>query len=110
MRWCRANPVLASTVLGASIGLANAIILALAPGPLSVMTNHVLFLLWPTSIVAFEFFDADSIPFAAFLLIAEFGGNAVIYAFVFAAPVCLVVAISRSFGTPATPASILPPK
>jgi len=66
-----------------------------------------LFLLWifPTSILGFGFNDG-SISFSIFLAIVEIGGNALLYACTFAAPVALVIAVRRNFGTPEDPTSI----
>jgi len=66
-----------------------------------------LFLLWifPTSILGFGF-NGGSISFSIFLAIVEFGGNALLYACTFAAPVALVIAIRRGFRTPEGPTSI----
>jgi len=106
MRLWRSHPVFFAALLGAAIGLADAFILAFAVGPSSVMTNRFLLLLWPTSILACSFLGEGSRVFTAFVLIAEFGGNSILYALAFAVLVCLVLSIRNSFGTPEKPTSI----
>ena len=110
MQLWRGHPIIFAALLGATFGLANAVILALAAGPFSVMSSHVLLLLWPTSILAFGFLDGGSRAFVAFLVFSEFGGNALFYAFVLATPLCLFMAVHQSFNAPERPMSILRPK
>lgn len=106
LRLWHSHPIFFASLLGGSVGLTNAAILALAVGQFSVLTSRFLFPLWPTSILAFSFLDGGSKAFLLLLLVAEFGGNALIYAIFFAAPGCLIVAVRRSFGTPEKVSSI----
>lgn len=106
MRMWRSHPVLSAFAIGATVGFSVAAILMLLmsiEGPIKIVTNPHLFMLWPTSIVLGA--DLGGVP--AFVT-ASVGlmTNAIFYGFAFAAPVGLVVAFRRSFGAPEKPPSI----
>jgi hypothetical protein len=100
----RNHPILFTASIGASIGLINAIAILLTD-PMLPLSQRLLLWLFPTSILGFGFNDG-SFSFSIFLAIVEIGGNALLYACTFAAPVALVVAVRRGFGTPEGPTSI----
>jgi hypothetical protein len=60
MRMGRSHPVLLAALIGAAIGLANAVLMC-AEGHLAVVTNRLLLLLWPTSIFGVGFLDGPSL-------------------------------------------------
>lgn len=105
MRNWRSHPVLSAALLGAVIGGAITVVLITTTGYLAVVTNRALLLLWPTAALGVGFLDGSR-TFKAFLFAAEVGSNALLYAFVFSAPVALVVAIRRSFIRPDNPTSM----
>lgn len=100
----RLHPVLLAFLVGAVLGLLVAIALAVL-GPDVGMNDDLLVLLWPASVLGFGSDNASGIT-ALLVAIVVFGGNAIVYGFVFAAPVGLIVAVRRSFGKPEKPTSI----
>jgi hypothetical protein len=100
----RNHPILFTGSIGALIGLVNATVILLID-PMLPFSEQYLLWLFPTSILGFGFNDG-SLSFSIFLAIVEVGGNALLYGCVFAAPVALVVAVRRSFGTQEGPTSI----
>lgn len=104
MRVWRNHPVLCTALVGAVVGLVNAATV-LFSDPLRPLSDRFLLFLFPTSILGFGFNDG-SVTFSIFLAIVEIGGNALLYACAFAAPVAAVIAIRRQFGTPEGPTSI----
>jgi hypothetical protein len=104
MRVWTNHPILFAGLIGGLIGLVNAAFFLLTD-PLRPFSDHVLLYLFPTSILGFGF-NGGSLGFSIFLATVEVGGNAILYACTFAAPVALVVAIRRQFGTPEGPTSI----
>ncbi len=104
MQVCRNHPVLCTALVGAVIGLVNAAIVLLS-GPLRPLSDRFLLFLFPTSILGFGFNDG-TVAFSIFLAIVEVGGNALLYACAFAAPVAAVIAVRRQFGTPERQTSI----
>ncbi len=100
----RNNPILGAGLVGRLIGVAIAAIF-LATDPMRPISERLLLFLFPTSILGFGFNDG-SVGFSIFVAIAEVGGNAILYAFAFAAPVASVVVIRRQFGPPERPTSI----
>lgn len=105
MRNWRSYPVLSVALLGAVIGVAITIVLMTAVGYVKVVANRDLLLLWPTSVFGVGLLDGSR-AFEALLFVIELGSNALLYAFVFSAPVALVVAMRRSFIRPDSPTSI----
>jgi hypothetical protein len=101
----RSHPVLFTFALGAAIGLSTAFTLMFSVDDYGALMNHHLLMLWPTSIL--ELGDLGGPRTIVLLeLIAAIVGNAILYGFIFAAPVGLVAAIRRSFGKPEGPTSI----
>lgn len=101
----QSSPVLFTFVVGAVIGFATAAALMLTVGHVGVVTSHFLWVLWPSSILgAFSMDGRPNFTFA--VIIVELVSNALLYAFVFATPVGLVIAVRRSFGKPEKPPSI----
>lgn len=105
MRICRSHPVLSSAMLGAVIGATMTVGLMITVGYIGVVTNGVLLILWPTSVFGVGFLDGSR-SFEVVLWVAEVGGNGLLYAAVFSAPVAFVLAIRRSFVAPEVPTSI----
>lgn len=68
-------------------------------------SSRLLLYLFPISILGFGF-NGGGIAFSIFLAVVEVGGNAVLYACTFTAPVALVITTRRQFGTQEGPASI----
>src|SRR5689334_8652448 len=101
MRVWRNHPVLCTALVGALIGFVNAAIV-LFSDPLRPLSQRVVSYLFPTSILGFGF-NGGSVAFSIFLAIVEVGGNALLYACAFAAPVAVVIAVRRQFGTPEGP-------
>ena len=104
MRVWRNHPIVFASLVGAVVGLVNAAIILLSD-PLRPLSDRFLLYLFPTSILGFGFYDG-SVAFSIFLAIVEVGGNALLYASAFAAPVAVVIAVRRQFGTPEGPTSI----
>lgn len=104
MRFWRDHPILCTALVGAVIGLVNAAIVLLID-PLLSFSDRFLLYLFPTSILGFGF-NGGSVAFSIFLAVVEVGGNALLYACAFAAPVSVVIAVRRQFGTPEGPTSI----
>jgi hypothetical protein len=104
MRMWRSHPVLLTAVIGAVIGLFNAVVLMIT-GPYLMLSSGYLLVLWPTSILGFGF-NGSSLMYSIFLGTIEIGGNALLYGCALSAPVGLVVAIRRYFGKPEKPISI----
>ena len=105
MQVWRNHPILCTALVGATIGLVNAAFFLLTD-PLRPLSGRFPLYLFPTSILGFGFNDG-SVAFSIFLAIVEVGGNALLYACAFAAPVALVIAVRRQFGTPEEPTSII---
>ena len=105
MRMWQSRPVLFTFVLGAIIGFVTAAALMLTVGHLGVVTNWLLWVLWPSAFLGAWGFDHDR-PFALFVIVVELGSNALLYALVFGVPAAFVVAVRRSFGKPEEPPSI----
>ncbi len=100
----RSHPVLFTFAIGAALGFFCAVYLMFAVGMDGVLLTHPrLVMLWPTIIVAMA--DLGG-PSAGFSLFISFVSNAILYGFVSATPVGLVVAIRRSLGPPEKPTSI----
>lgn len=104
MRIWKVHPILFAGLMGAVIGFINAAII-LAADPLRALSDRLVLCLFPTSVLGFGF-NGGSIGISIFLAVAEVGGNAFPFACTFAAPVALVVAVRRQFGTPEGPTSI----
>jgi len=104
MKFWRDHPVLCTALIGAVTGLINAGFFLLA-GPLRPPSDGLLLYLFPASILGFGF-NGGSVTFSIFLAIVEVGGNALLYASAFSAPVALVIAVRRQFGKPERPTSI----
>jgi hypothetical protein len=97
--------VLFAFTIGTFFGLFNATVLAFTLGIFNVLMHPGLVMLWPTSVVAMT--DLGGPPgFFTLLIIVGLVSNAILYGFVFAIPVGLVVAFRRSFGEPEKPPSI----
>lgn len=99
MQLWRDHPILFTASGGALIGLVNAAIVLLLIDPLRPLSERLLLFLFPTSILGFGFTEG-SFAFSVFLAIVEVGGNALLYACTFAAPVALVLAVRHQFGKP----------
>lgn len=97
MQLWRNHPILCTALAGAAIGLVNAAVV-LAIDPLRPLSDRFLLFLFPTSILGFGFNDG-TVAFSIFLALVEVGGNALLYACAFAAPVASVIAVRRQFGT-----------
>lgn len=104
MRVWRNHPVLCAALVGAVVGLFNASIV-LFSDPLRPLSDRFLLFLFPTSILGFGF-NGGSVAFSICLAIVEVGGNALLYACAFAAPLAAVIAVRRQFGPPEGPTSI----
>jgi hypothetical protein len=104
MQFSRNHPILSAGLVGASIGVAIAAIF-LVTDPMRPISDRLLLCLFPTSILGFGFNDG-SVGFSIFVAAAEVGGNGILYAFAFAAPVALVIVFRRQFGTSEGPTSI----
>ena len=104
MRIWRNHPVLSTALIGAVIGLSNAVILMMTASHLMLSSSYLL-ALWPTSILGFGFNGAD-FGYAIFLGTVEIAGNAFLFACALSAPVGAIIAIRRSFGKPEEPTSI----
>jgi hypothetical protein len=105
LRLLRSHPVLFTFALGAAIGLGTAFTLTISIGDDGALMNHHLLMLWPTSILTLGDLGGPR-TFVLLELFAAIVGNAVLYGFIFAAPVGLMIAIRRSFGKPERPPSI----
>jgi len=104
MQFRRNHPILFAALIGALIGFSIAAFV-LMTDPLRPLSNLLLLYLFPTSILGFGF-NGGSVAFSIFLAVVEVGGNALLYAGTFAAPVALIIAVRRQFGTPERPTSI----
>ena len=105
MRVWRSNPVLFTFTMGATLGFLTAVVLMSTVGALKVPMNPLLLMLWPTSIVGLTDLGGPH-GFTRFLIFMGLVTNALLYGFVFAIPVGLVITIRRSFGTAENPTSI----
>ena len=105
MRMWQSSPVLCTFGLGAIVGFATAAALMVTVGHGGVVTNNFLWVLWPSAILGAFGFDRDR-TFAIIVVVTELVSNALLYAFVSATPVGLVVAVRRSFGKSEKPPSI----
>lgn len=101
----RAHPILLTFALGAAIGLGAAFALMFSIGNCVTLMNDHLLILWPTSILELGDLGGPR-TIVLFELLAAIVGNAVVYGFVFAALVGLVISIRRSFGKAERPPSI----
>lgn len=104
MRFWQTRPILFTASIGVLCGSATAIIFLLTD-PLRPLSSRLLLYLFPASIFGFGF-NGGSVAFSIFLALVEVAGNALLYACTFAAPVILVIAVRRQFGTPEEPTSI----
>jgi hypothetical protein len=104
MRIWQTRPIVFTALIGALSGSAIAIIFLLTD-PLRPLSTRLLLCLFPASIFGFGF-NGGSVAFSIFLTLVEVGTNAFLYACAFAAPVVVVIAIRRQFGTPEAPTSI----
>lgn len=107
MRMGRSHPVLFSFAMGATLGFLIAVVLMSTVGTLKVLMNPLLLMLWPASIVGLTDIGGPH-GFTRFLILMDLVTNTVLYGFVFAIPVGLVITIRRSFGTAEKPTSIGP--
>ena len=104
MKVWRDHPVLCTALTGAVTGLISAAVFLLTD-PVRPLSDGLLLYLFPASILGFGF-NGGSVTFSIFLAIVEVGGNALLYASAFSAPVALVIGVRRQFGKPARPTSI----
>ncbi|MBS1806147.1 MAG: hypothetical protein JST28_22620 [Acidobacteria bacterium] len=105
MRMCRTHLVLFAFTGGAFLGLSIATILASIAGILSVVMHPVLIALWPTSVIAMTDLGGPPAMVKLLIVVALFS-NAILYGFVFAIPLVLLIVFRRSFGAPEKPPSI----
>lgn len=92
---CRAHPIRTAALIGALIGLINALSLEIG-GFLHYNTRGVLAILAPFS--HFSFAPSESVIMQVILLLfVEFAANILADALLFAAPVALIVLLLRAF-------------
>lgn len=112
MQVWKEHPVRSAFVLGSGLGLIFAIFVTTVcamQGARSWISTTMIATLWPTSIFGFGFGNSGTSPFAKLAMaVVEFGGNALLYGFVFAAPVGMVVTARKAFGKPEQLPSIKP--
>jgi hypothetical protein len=97
MRMWRSHPVRFAALIGALAGFANAILIEFG-GALNKNSTATLLFLLPNVRVVSGITEARATQ-TALLLFIEFGVNILVYAFLFAAPVALIVAIRRAFAS-----------
>jgi hypothetical protein len=92
---CRAHPIRTAALLGALVGLINALVLEIS-GVLHHTTSGVLLMLSPFS--RFGLLPTEqTLLQTTFLLFIEFAANILVDAALFAIPVALIVALLRLF-------------
>jgi uncharacterized protein (DUF2342 family) len=88
------HPVMFAASIGGCFGLIAAIVIAFFI-PFLPIHNTLLLVLWPTCILGISDLGNSDIGFKLFIAVLEFGGNALIYAFVASLPVWLYLRIKE---------------
>ena len=97
MRMWRSHPVRFAALIGALVGLANAILIEVG-GVLNKNSSAVVLMLWPASKFGSGVNESTAMQTALFLFV-EVAANVLVYALIFAVPVGLIVLIRRVFAS-----------